>query len=45
VEARELTGPERNRWFGRAVRMHPGFAVYRERATNRRIPVTRLDPA
>jgi len=24
--------------------MHPGFAIYCTRATNRRIPVLRLDP-
>lgn len=28
-----------------AVGMHPGFAIYRTRAINRRIPVVRLDPA
>jgi deazaflavin-dependent oxidoreductase (nitroreductase family) len=44
LEAHELTGQERDRWFEQAVRMHPGFAVYRERASNRRIPVMGLDP-
>jgi hypothetical protein len=28
----------------RAVGMHPGFAIYRTRATNQRIPVLRLYP-
>ena len=44
VQAHELTGQERDRCFEHAVRMHPGFAIYRTRAANRRIPVMRLDP-
>jgi hypothetical protein len=27
-----------------AIGMHPGFAFYRAHATNRHIPVMRLDP-
>jgi deazaflavin-dependent oxidoreductase (nitroreductase family) len=45
VEAHELLGQERDRCFEQAVGMHPGFAIYRTRATTRRIPVMRLDPA
>jgi deazaflavin-dependent oxidoreductase (nitroreductase family) len=45
VEAHELLGQERDRCFEQAVGMHPGFAIYRTRAANRRITVMRLDPA
>jgi deazaflavin-dependent oxidoreductase (nitroreductase family) len=45
VEARELTGEERERYFQQGVEMYPGFAVYRRRAAGRRIPVIKLDPA
>jgi deazaflavin-dependent oxidoreductase (nitroreductase family) len=45
VKAHELIGQERDRCFERAVGMHPGFAIHRTRATKRRIPVMRLDPA
>lgn len=45
VEARELTGQEYDEWFERAARMYPGFVVYRDRASRRRIPVLTLDPA
>jgi deazaflavin-dependent oxidoreductase (nitroreductase family) len=44
VEARELTGEERERYFQQGVEMYPGFAVYRRRAAGRRIPVIKLDP-
>jgi deazaflavin-dependent oxidoreductase (nitroreductase family) len=44
MEAHELIGRERDDCFERAVGMHPGFAIYRTRATNRPIPVMRLDP-
>ena len=43
-DAPEVIGRERDHCFERAVGMHPGFAVYRTRATNRRIPVMRLHP-
>jgi deazaflavin-dependent oxidoreductase (nitroreductase family) len=43
VEAHELTGPERDKRFDEAARIYPGFAIYQQRASNRRIPVLRLD--
>lgn len=45
VEARELTGREYDEWFERTTEMYPGFVVYRDRASHRRIPVLTLDPA
>jgi deazaflavin-dependent oxidoreductase (nitroreductase family) len=45
VVAHELIGPERDRCFLKAAEIHPGFAVYEDRAANRTIPVLRLDPA
>lgn len=45
VEAHELTGDERDRWFEKAARMYPGFVTYEQRASNRRIPVLELQPA
>ena len=42
VEARELEGAERDREFGRAVEIHPGFGVYERWAAPRRIPMLRL---
>lgn len=44
IEARELSGPERDACFQRAVQLYPGFVTYRDRATDRRIPVLVLDP-
>jgi deazaflavin-dependent oxidoreductase (nitroreductase family) len=44
VEVHELTGDERDRWFEYAARVYPGFLTYQQRASNRRIPVLRLDP-
>ncbi len=44
VEARDLTGEERERYFQRGVEMYPGFAQYRRWAADRRIPVIKLDP-
>jgi deazaflavin-dependent oxidoreductase (nitroreductase family) len=43
VEAHELTGPDRDRCFQDAVKVHPGFLVYEQRASTRRIPVLRLE--
>ena len=43
VEARELTGAERDRQFRRAVEIYPGFDRYR-RWAGRPIPVLRLEP-
>jgi deazaflavin-dependent oxidoreductase (nitroreductase family) len=42
VEAHELTGREHDRWFDEAARMYPGFAIYQQRASNRRVPILRL---
>jgi deazaflavin-dependent oxidoreductase (nitroreductase family) len=42
--AEELVGAERDEWFGRAVRMNPGWTRFRDRA-ERDIPVLRLAPA
>jgi len=42
VEARELTGAERDRQFRRAVEIYPGFEQYRSWA-GRPIPVLRLE--
>src|SRR3954471_19520863 len=44
VEARELSEAERDACFRRAVRLYPGFVTYRERATDRDIPVLVLEP-
>jgi deazaflavin-dependent oxidoreductase (nitroreductase family) len=44
VEARELEGAERERQFRRATAIYPGFERYRDWASNRRIPVIRLEP-
>jgi deazaflavin-dependent oxidoreductase (nitroreductase family) len=44
--AQEASGPERERLWGRAVQMYPGYAVYQRRSSQRTIPVmvlTRLD--
>jgi deazaflavin-dependent oxidoreductase (nitroreductase family) len=43
VDAPELTGAERARCFDEVAKIHPGFDVYRRRASDRRIPVMRLD--
>ena len=43
VEAHELTGRDRDRWFDEVTRMYPGFAIYQRRASNRGVPVLRLD--
>jgi deazaflavin-dependent oxidoreductase (nitroreductase family) len=45
VEAHELTGEERERYFRQGVEVYPGFAIYRRWAAGRRIPVIKLDPA
>ncbi|WP_176921610.1 nitroreductase/quinone reductase family protein [Pseudonocardia oroxyli] len=42
--ARELSGAERDREFGRAVAMNPGRRRFRDRAGTREIPVLRLLP-
>jgi len=43
VEARVLTGRERERCFQLGVEIHPGWVDYRKRA-DRRIPVIALEP-
>jgi deazaflavin-dependent oxidoreductase (nitroreductase family) len=42
--AREAEGAERARLFTAAVGMYPGYAVYQERAGERRIPVVVCSP-
>jgi deazaflavin-dependent oxidoreductase (nitroreductase family) len=43
VNAREVTGAERDRLYANAVSVNPGFGEY-EKATTRVIPVFYLDP-
>jgi deazaflavin-dependent oxidoreductase (nitroreductase family) len=44
--ARELTGEERDRWYGKGIEIYPGWTSYRERtAAHRQIPVIELRPA
>jgi deazaflavin-dependent oxidoreductase (nitroreductase family) len=38
AQVRELSGPERDEWWERAVAAYPPYAEYQER-TDRRIPV------
>jgi deazaflavin-dependent oxidoreductase (nitroreductase family) len=42
--AREATGDERERCWQRAVALYSGYALYKERAGNRQIPVVILTP-
>ncbi|MGL5929294.1 MAG: nitroreductase family deazaflavin-dependent oxidoreductase [Dermatophilaceae bacterium] len=42
--AREISGPERDRWWERCVAAFPQYAEYQEK-TSRRIPVLVLEPA
>ncbi|MFD1721253.1 nitroreductase family deazaflavin-dependent oxidoreductase [Amnibacterium endophyticum] len=42
-DAREVTGPERDEWWARAVEAWPDYAEY-QRKTDRAIPVFVLDP-
>jgi len=44
VVARELDGPERERAYQRGEEIYPGFTHYCRWASNRRIPVLRLEP-
>jgi deazaflavin-dependent oxidoreductase (nitroreductase family) len=44
VVARELSGPERERGYRRGEEIFPGFTRYRRWASNRQIPVLRLEP-
>ena len=44
VVARELEGEERERQYARGIEIYPGWTQYRERASNRRIPVIELTP-
>ena len=41
--ARELSGPEREEWWARAVEAYPDYADY-QRNTDREIPVFVLEP-
>jgi deazaflavin-dependent oxidoreductase (nitroreductase family) len=45
VEAREVTGEERERCYRTGVEIYPAWEQYERWASNRRIPVVRLDPA
>jgi deazaflavin-dependent oxidoreductase (nitroreductase family) len=44
VEAQELSGEERERWYARGVGIYPGWTNYRRRAGHRVIPVIELRP-
>ena len=44
VEAREVTGQQRDRCFRDAAALYPGFLVYQARSPHRPIPVIRLEP-
>jgi deazaflavin-dependent oxidoreductase (nitroreductase family) len=44
VEAQELSGEERERWYARGVDIYPGWTNYRRRAAHRVIPVLELRP-
>ncbi len=43
-DAHELTGDEWEYWYGRGIELNPGWAAYRDRVRDRRIPVLRLEP-
>jgi len=43
MRAREVTGPEKAQWWGRAVAAFPDYATYQNR-THRQIPVFVLEP-
>ena len=45
VEAQELSGDERERWYALGMGIYPGWASYRRRAAHRQIPVMELRPA
>jgi deazaflavin-dependent oxidoreductase (nitroreductase family) len=45
VVAHELEDPEHERWFRRGIELYPPFEQYRRRASPRRIPILRLEPA
>jgi hypothetical protein len=42
--AREVSGPERDEWWERAVAIYPPYAEYQQK-TDRKIPVFVLEPA
>jgi deazaflavin-dependent oxidoreductase (nitroreductase family) len=42
--AHELEGENREREYARGIEIYPGWTQYRERASNRRIPVIELTP-
>jgi deazaflavin-dependent oxidoreductase (nitroreductase family) len=44
MEARELSGDERERDYARGEEIYPGFVYYKRWAQNREIPVLRLTP-
>lgn len=43
--AREADGEEREALWRKALAVNPGYALYQEKATSRRIPVMVLEPA
>lgn len=43
MTARELSGPERDQWWDRAVAVYPNYADYQKKTT-RQIPVFVLEP-
>lgn len=45
VQAQELSGDERERWYELGMDIYPGWAQYRRRAAHRQIPVIELRPA
>ena len=45
VQAKELSGAERERWYARGVNIYPGWTSYRRRAAHREIPVIELRAA
>lgn len=45
MNARELDGEERARWYERGIEIYPGWVQYRKRAAHRRIPVIELTQA
>ena len=44
VEAHELEGEERERYYAIGIEIYPGWTQYRERASHRQIPVMELKP-
>jgi deazaflavin-dependent oxidoreductase (nitroreductase family) len=45
VEAREMTGEQRDAYYRQGIELNPAWRAYERWAAPRRIPVMRLDPA